>query len=422
MFDMIRNYKDVYLAHITANLDEIISCGYVYPSAGCLVGSVYCVPAFYNEKTNELRLHNLGSYYYTKEIPAALRHPPKVQANPEILIIKASRTTKNGYAVEGVNYLRMGAIHFKAFDIEEDGNLLENTEREYIKRKIIGAISSEESFLVKTIEQHNRKVRSIEADLDYLKDASRTVDKISYFGYVLFEAFSTTLMLLQNDDYSIYCREKGEFNNWNYKEVMYEIYPEFSNNFRLSGFSPDWELLIKLCEKRGVFKGSSVDHFINSIAIRARKYICDNSFDDYRSFMQYKKLLHGSAINWDWAALNLSPLIGHMAHREFRNSDNERKEDLFRFFEVEKAKKIWAYWNKKDILFPFNAVVAKGEMGVNPCFSDVELKFYKGNALKLDNLDVIVTIGERLQIKMRRELGELRHTLRRSLDEKTNRL
>lgn len=418
MFDVIRSNEDVYLAHITGNLEDIISAGKIYPSAGCLVGSIYCTPAFPLKNTNRLRLHNLGAYYFLKEIPKALSKPPANKLSPKILVIRATRRQGKGYAVEGVNYLRMGSIHYDiGFDTHTGlGSLLKSHERQQYQEIFLSAVKAEEDVLVKTIEQHTSKPASAEVDISYLNKVSSAVSRIPYLGYVLFEAFSTTLMLMQNDAHSIKCRGLGEFNNWNYKEIMYALYPDFCDNFRLSGFSPKWEDIIEIASKQGIFSDVSTDRFVTALATRTRKYICDNCFVNFSKFSDFQRENGlNRSIDWKYAVMHMKPLLGHLLHRELRNSTAERKEETFRHFEEDKAKRIWAYWNNKDILFPFNAVIAKGEIGINPCFDPIEFKYYRGNVCASnDSRDVIVEIGEPLKISMQSKLGELRHTLRRN--------
>lgn len=416
MFDVLRKGREVYLAHITGTLDGIVEGGAIYPSAGCLVGSIYCTPAFKIAPSGQLKLHNLGSYYYLKEIPIALKKPPALNKSPQILIIKITRDSENGYSVEGVNYLRMGHIHYELFDDDQGLHLLRAAERNRVKRKLLDAVRTQEAFLLDTIDKYTHSTLSTKHNLEYLEAASHAVSSIPYFGYVLFEAFSVCLMLYQNDERSIRSRHGREFNNWNYKEIMYELYPDFSSNFRLSKFGPDWEKILELTEKRGAFEDVNADHFINAVAARARKYICDNSFDNHHYFYNERRKARGP-LTWDWAAQNISPLLGHMAHRELRNSEEERREELFRLFETEKARKIWMYWNKKGILFPFNAVIPKGEIGINPCFEKAKLEFYAADVSKVENDDVYVSLGKKLDIKMKPQLGELRHTLRRNVSE-----
>jgi hypothetical protein len=409
VFDFIRDGRTIHLAHVTAALDDILRDGALFPSAGCLVGSVYCVPALRTDG-DDFRLHNLGGYYYLREVPLALDGKPtgaNAKSQPSILLIEVERGA-SGYEIEGVNYLRMGKVHFDIFDSK--ANLLGQDEIDRLQEKVIGGVRSQESFLIDCVRQHLAGEATTAQYLQFLRRASAAVTDIPYLGYVLFEAFSVTLMILQDDDFSAECRAVKEFNNWNYKELMYGLYPKFGTRFRLSDFQPDWQELLARIKAMDL----RVDEawFIRSVARRARKYICDNCFIDHRAFQRHRTALF-EPISWNWASAHMSPLLGHMLHRELRNVTPERHQELFRFFEQEKATSIWNYWNKRGVAVPFNGVVPKGEMGPNPCFTKGKISIYLGEVSRIDGRNVYVRKGEPLKLKLEKRLGELRHAFRR---------
>ena len=410
LFDFIRDPETVYLAHVTVSLEKIVEERALYPSAGCLVGSVYCVPAFAHGDDGTLRLHNLGSYYFLKEAPLALTATDVAQQpgrQPEIVLIEIKRGNF-GYEIEGVNYLRMGQMHFDFF--REKVALLDENEREMLQNKVIGGVRSQESFLLECVAEHMSGETSFERYFQFLQRASAAVSDIPYFGYVLFEAFSVTLMILQDDDFTADCRELKEFNNWNYKDLMYKMYPQFGNKFRLSEFQPNWGKITKLLDEAGL--GNKERWFIRSVARRARKYICDNCFVDYRSFATHRGYLH-EPISWSWASIHMTPLLGHLVHRELRNTTPDRHQELYRFFEQAKSNSIWNYWNKRGVALPFNGVIPKGEIGPNPCFTKSTISFYEGEVTEVRGRQVFVRKGRSLDLKIKKELGELRHTFRR---------
>ncbi len=43
-FETLKKSSKIYLAHITYNLDKILANKRIFPSGGCLTGSIYCVP------------------------------------------------------------------------------------------------------------------------------------------------------------------------------------------------------------------------------------------------------------------------------------------------------------------------------------------------------------------------------------------
>lgn len=67
LFNVLKNKNKIYLAHITPNIHNILDNNDIYPSGGCLVGSIYCTPAF--EEGEKIRVHNLGKYIFENEAP-----------------------------------------------------------------------------------------------------------------------------------------------------------------------------------------------------------------------------------------------------------------------------------------------------------------------------------------------------------------
>src|SRR5882757_10520806 len=69
MFDLIRSDGKVSLLHVTHAFDEIAARGILYPSGGCLVGSVYGTPL--TPEADTYRMHNLGRYILEHEAAMA---------------------------------------------------------------------------------------------------------------------------------------------------------------------------------------------------------------------------------------------------------------------------------------------------------------------------------------------------------------
>ena len=109
---------------------------------------------------------------------------------------------------------------------------------------------------------------------------------------------------------------------------------------------------------------------------------------EYRHFSKYitdrlliltmSRLLKNTGnIEWkdfEWNFNNLldctSPLVGHLIHRELRNFG--RYPSLYFYFDQTKALQIWNYWNHMDIVIPFNGILPKGEIGINPAYPDLQ--------------------------------------------------
>ncbi|MHA7820263.1 MAG: hypothetical protein ACX930_11510 [Erythrobacter sp.] len=403
MFEAIGSRTDYLLAHVTLAQDKIVSEGTIYPSAGCLVGSLYCVPI--EQEGDRLRLHNLGAYYYLRE---ARDLAPDADTEPSILVAKVRRKKPEQSGIEGVNYLRMGEVHYNCIERHEDLDF----DLSGVKPKVLDGLTNAEDFLVRTVAEINEPPNSTAQDIEYLDQASDVINRgnMPFFGYALFEALSVCLMLYQTDDESVRSRERGEFNNWNYKDLSYEILDVSSDSFRLSNFHPDWNEIFQRIE-RTHWMELGVDRFACLVAARARRYIAHNSLVDYFSFDGLKRRV-GTKLTWEDAEKVARPLLGHTAHRLIRNVEPDKYADMFRWFEEDKAKMVWGYWNTKKVTLPFNGVIPKGEMGINPVSPELTIEFYS-TSVTTEGRDVFVELDEKLDLKMARNLGSLRHTFMR---------
>ncbi len=63
-----------------------------------------------------------------------------------------------------------------------------------------------------------------------------------------------------------------------------------------------------------------------------------------------------------------------MIFREIRFMPRYR--ELYHCFEKAKALEAWDYWNREGIATPFNAVVPKGEIGINPVYPRAAVRMW----------------------------------------------
>jgi len=101
-------FKDkVYLAHVTPNFHNILDNHVLYPSAGCLVGSIYCTPL--SEVDGKLRMHNLGEFIFDKEMPLFVKFIEKKRQKPlEIIVFEIDLPGSSKNNLVGIDYLRLG--------------------------------------------------------------------------------------------------------------------------------------------------------------------------------------------------------------------------------------------------------------------------------------------------------------------------
>jgi hypothetical protein len=130
------------------------------------------------------------------------------------------------------------------------------------------------------------------------------------------------------------------------------------------------------------------------------------------------------AINWEnfeWNFDNLlelvGPLTGHLLHRELRNFG--RYPSLYFYFDQSKALQIWNYWNHMDVTIPFNGIIPKGEVGLNPAYPDLNYQVYLGKVIKKNGITKIVK-DILLDISIEPRLVDLRYTTMRNKSENVN--
>jgi len=50
-----------------------------------------------------------------------------------------------------------------------------------------------------------------------------------------------------------------------------------------------------------------------------------------------------------------------------------------------KALQIWNYWNQLNLIIPFNGIIPKGEVGINPAYPELKYKIYLAESYKEEN-------------------------------------
>lgn len=60
LFDALTGDRTLYLLHVTHAAESMTRGGALYPSGGCLVGSIYGAPL--TQEPGGFRMHNLGEY------------------------------------------------------------------------------------------------------------------------------------------------------------------------------------------------------------------------------------------------------------------------------------------------------------------------------------------------------------------------
>lgn len=398
IFDSMKHDDKIYLFHVTSSMEKIIESKTIYPSSGCLIGSIYATPL--KNDSNGFRVHNLGAYYYEKESIIA-------SGKDEVdgIIIEIDNYSNHDINIEGVNYLSLGKIHYDIYN--QLSYLLSKSEQETLEKEILTSINKSQELLKLSSDYLN----GVHIDDKKFFDVfTKSIEFLPFLGYIYFEAITKTMMLHQTDEKSKKYKEVGEFYNWHYKDMMLHLYPNFFNNFKLGNFNPDFNLILKYLEDNLLIE--NMDAFMNDF-FRRLKRLCSISILEsgldrirtYESFSQVDKKVY--------------PLLGHSLHRQLRKFN--RYPDFYFYFDQMKALDVWNYWNKKNITIPFNGIIPKGEMGINPAHeNNFNYKCYKATNYRDINGLKYVSLGKELDISLAKRLVDLRHNTMRDQHNKNS--
>lgn len=398
-FNQLHKSKKIYLSHMTYNLDKIISSGAIYPSGGCLIGSIYCTPL--NHTPEGLRMHNLGSYIYNIEAPQQNID----QKPPEALIFEIQMPSGEKDNLIGVNYLKLGDIHNSIFsDLEY---LLSISERNSLKNIILDRIKKSLAFLslVNNLFFHQHEFNREE----FMDLFINTVEDLPILGYIYFEVVSEYMMLNQDGVLAKKYADLGELYSPCYKNLLYSLDSKLTKIFSLRDFKPSIDYVYGFIKDNGFIHNPCRDKII--------RYISDRLV-----FMTNTYLFSNPGTEIIWQKINsefknisesLSPLIGHITHRELRSFG--RYPDFYFYFDQIKALEIWNYWNYMNIAIPFNGVIPKGEVGINPAYSDLKYKVYRSSKITKNGLDYLIPTEE-LHVNFYPRLVDLKFSFMRSSD------
>jgi hypothetical protein len=78
--------------------------------------------------------------------------------------------------------------------------------------------------------------------------------------------------------------------------------------------------------------------------------------------------------NFEKLSVSMTPLVGHTIHRLMRNM--HRYPNFYFYFDQYKALQVWNHWNQSGIATIYNAILPKGETGINAAYPDLNYKVY----------------------------------------------
>ena len=378
--------KKIYLLHATAQIDAIKQSKSIHSSAGCLVGAIYCAQVFKDESTDMFRTHNLGDYIINREVHNYIKSKKEINKKQGLMLFEIDVPEDCNTLQAGINYLKFGNIHYKLYS--QLSYLLSQDERQQLEGEVVGMIKKSIPFLMHAEAIFAKNHLTYAEASNFIRHVNEAGKNLPMLSYLYFEALSEYLMLASKDKKTRALAELGEFNNYLYKDMMYDMYTKMNGNFTLSKFNPT-EQMIEHYVKNSMPADSDIDLEACIIYVARRvAFLIQETF-------------YNGATNWqtvhytiDGLAKSMAPLIGHLIHRILRSFG--RYSDFYFYFDSMKALEVWNYWNSQDILFPFNGVIPKGEVGINPSYPNLSYKVYEAEKVGKNSVKVIEEIDVKI--------------------------
>lgn len=338
MTEALASGKPLYLLHTTKDLEAIRTSRQLHVSTGCLVGALYCSPLA--SQREGLRPHNLGAYL--------------METKPSTKPLVFEVTPDAPIRPKGVDYLHLGPIHLRTYLRYQ--SFLTPAENDQLDRAVLAGLRASAAFLDTALRNAAGHTTPVPAFIDMLSDA---VAGVPFLGYLYFEVLSEYLMLHSATPETKSYAQAGELNNRLYKRLAFAAVDSMGKLFDLARFNPRHHRLVRLIEGIEPALGPGAAEYV-------RRRL---------SHLLARTALHPSqdaaSLTFQGATLDTlqkaAPgLIGQMVFREIRYMDRYRH--LYHCFEKSKALEAWDYWNSEGIPTPFNGILPKGEIGINPVY------------------------------------------------------
>lgn len=338
MTEALVSGKPMHLLHVTRDIDAIRTSQQLHVSTGCLVGALYCSPL--TSQREGLRPHNLGAYL--------MRTKPS--ATPMIFEVVPDAPIRP----KGVDYLYLGAIHLRTHLRYQ--SFLTPAENDQLNRTVLAGLRAAAPFL--DVALHNAAGQATPAPefIDQLSDAVRAVP---FLGYLYFEVLSEYLMLHSTTSETKTYAQAGELNNWLCKRLAFTAVEGMTRLFDLARFNPRHHRLVQLIDGMEPALGQGVADYVRRRLSHLFALTALHSSQDATS-------VTFQGVDLITLRETAPGLVGQMVFREIRYMPRYRQ--LYHCFEKSKALEAWDYWNNEGIPTPFNGVLPKGEIGINPVY------------------------------------------------------
>lgn len=395
LYNIAQNDK-VYLAHVTTNFDSICESGRLLSSSGCLVGSVYCTPVIKEGK--KLRLHNLGEYIFFEET----KKFGKNHKNTSLLLIELKLPESFNNSPVGIDYLKLGMVHFSVFS--ELSYLLSQDELSNLKSSVVYSIKKNRNLLA--IFENFSPDSIMRNFIKFYKLYQQATIDLPIFGYFLFEVLCEYIALFQHGKEVERYHQLKELYCANFKNIVFSACSDLTNSFNLGLFHPDFKNIIKYLKTVDIINKDNQDLFVKYLVQRLH-YLVANRFYHSTLYDPGRRKKFWQNIEWDFTYLQhqLSPLLGHTIHRLLRNM--HRYPHFYFYFDQYKALQVWNYWNSLNMALPYNAILPKGEIGINPANPYLKYRIFTTRVWKENGYSYVETEKE-LPLVIEPRLAELK--------------
>jgi hypothetical protein len=381
----MREDSSVTLLHLTTSLDKLLESGEIMASGGCMVGSFYC--AMTHPMNGIYRPHNLGSYIYEHEVRRTLESKRLTGKVMSPLLIELQLPEQR--AVSGVSYVDLGAVHLKVL-------------RELHAPDALKAEALQATLKVALFMRNNLMDDGV-ADDNFYENLVYAISRFPMLGYLYFEAIAEYIMLFSQDERSIKMASRGEVNCWVFKDFVFYLQPHLLSRFDLGTFQPTLPQIHQAISELAAKKILVVDVEDLIKTVRER-IVCL-----IRTCLLGDSSWHvpPPGTSFEEVSTVLPYMLGHAIDRTMRKPQYG---DFHYEFDQRKAEHVWNYWNDNNILLPFNGIMPKGEIGINPASRRYEYKVYLAKPKRYDG-ELYFEKGEEINLNIVPKMIHPRHAI-----------
>jgi hypothetical protein len=183
--------------------------------------------------------------------------------------------------------------------------------------------------------------------------------------------------------------------------MVFELCPDLFNNFKLTSFRPKIKEITKYFSSKSQH-GIVFEHFSESQFLDFFKW----RFSQYIRYKLLEREHLPDILNFDTLKNQCPSILGQVLPIEIA-LDPDLNHFTLPYFEL-KADVMWKHWKNEQILMPYNSILPKGEVGINPLFENLKYKIFKA---EFDNKSGKVRLVRELNVKLSSSLMNPRKSI-----------